>query len=234
MIMSRIIGHRGCAGHAPENTCAGIRDAARVGVNWIEADVALLDDGTVVLFHDDTLDRCTNLSGFVHEKNWTEILQADVGLWFDDGRFVGERVPLLSDAIICAKALGLGFNIELKTHRGEGDALANAVAETILKSDHGDLLVSSYDAVALTSFRTCAPNLPIGVIYDELPKKWENSFDAKSVHLWQKNLTQKSLDHLKALGCDVYAFSVNDKAEAERLWGMGVDGVFSDFPDRLL
>ncbi|SCA57741.1 putative Glycerophosphoryl diester phosphodiesterase [Candidatus Terasakiella magnetica] len=232
MLMAPIIGHRGCAGHAPENTLAGIRDAERVGCRWVEADATLLADETVVLFHDDTLDRCTDKSGFIREIDWIEALKLDAGRWFGDGRFVGERIPLLSDGIDCCRALKLGFNIELKTHRGEGEHLGQAVAAQLSSTEN--ILVSSYDQNALTSFRKTQNDCPLGIIYDDLPKDWIKLADdlkAASIHLWAKHLSKEAIDEVKATGRDVYVFTLNDRLEAKRLWAMGVDGVFSDLPD---
>lgn len=233
--MAQVIGHRGCAAHAPENTLAGIRDAARVGCSWVEADATLLADDTVILFHDDTLDRCTDGSGFIREQTWEQALQLDVGRWFDDGRFVGERMPLLRDAINCCRALKLGFNIELKTHRGEGKLLGEAVAR-ILGPDPVDLLVSSFDESALIHFRRLNNNCPLGIIYDCLPDDWlklAQDLRAQTIHLWAEQLTPSMIEEVKQSGRELYVFTVNERMAAERLWAMGVDGLFSDYPDRI-
>ncbi|WP_167730208.1 glycerophosphodiester phosphodiesterase family protein [Terasakiella sp. SH-1] len=233
--MAPIIGHRGCAGHAPENTLAGIRDAARVGCTWVEADATLLADETVVLFHDDTLDRCCcDASGFIREQNWKDAITLDAGYWFDDGRFVGEHIPLLRDAVSCCQALDLGFNIELKTHRGEGEHLGARVAELLKES--GKYLVSSYDVGALKAFHKQKPACPLGIIYDDLPQDWRvlaDELEAVSIHLWSKHITQEVIDQVKATGRELYVFTVNEKKQAEKLWALGVDGLFSDLPDQL-
>ncbi len=229
MQMAPVIGHRGCAGHAPENTLAGIRDAARVGCDWIEADATLLADGTVVLFHDDTLDRCTDGTGFIRRQNWTDLVPLDAGGWYGDGRFVGERVPLLSDALACCKALGIGFNIELKIHQGEGRELVRVVSKVITDCDHGPLLVSSYDHDALGETHE---DILKGALFDRLPEDWQK-VECNTVHLWSQNVVEDHVRNVKAAGKEVYVFTVNDKAEAKHFYDMGVDGVFSDYPDRL-
>ncbi len=236
MKMASVIGHRGCAAHAPENSLAGIRDAARVGCRWIEADATLLADGTVVLFHDDSLDRCTNGSGFIRELDWKQAIQLDVGQWFGDGRFVGERMPLLGDALACCRALNLGFNIELKTHRGEGEQLGQAVAD-IVGEETNNILVSSFDQAALIGFRQKNTHCPLGIIYDELSQNWEQQADdlnVASIHLWEYPLTKETIEAVKQSGRDLYVFTINDRRAAKRLWAMGVDGVFSDYPDTVL
>ena len=77
MRMSKLIGHRGLAATAPENTLAGIRQAADQGLEWIEVDATLLGDGTCVLFHDRTLTRTTNRQGRLRSLTLTELSQID-------------------------------------------------------------------------------------------------------------------------------------------------------------
>jgi glycerophosphoryl diester phosphodiesterase len=101
----RVIGHRGAAGHAPENTLASFAKAAALGVRWVEFDVRLTGDGALVVFHDDTLERTTDGSGRVTDSTWAQINKLDAGAWF--GRaFAGERVPALEDALTELERLG--------------------------------------------------------------------------------------------------------------------------------
>ena len=81
----QIIGHRGCAGYAPENTLEGIHTAADMGIEWVEFDVKLTKDQVPILFHDETLDRTTNSSGEVKDLTLSEIKELDAGSYFADG-----------------------------------------------------------------------------------------------------------------------------------------------------
>src|ERR1700675_1784021 len=107
-----VIGHRGAAAHAPENTLAGLRRAKALGCGWVEFDVRLTGDGALVLCHDPLLDRTTSGSGPVSAKSLAAIRQCDAGSWFAPS-FAGERVPTLDEALLLAAELDLGANVEI-------------------------------------------------------------------------------------------------------------------------
>jgi glycerophosphoryl diester phosphodiesterase len=83
--LPKIIGHRGAADYAPENTIEGIHTAADMGVEWVELDVKLTKDQVPVLFHDETLERTTNSAGNVRDFTLSELKELDAGSWFSDG-----------------------------------------------------------------------------------------------------------------------------------------------------
>src|SRR5690625_6609337 len=93
-----IIAHRGASGNAPENTLAAFQLAVEEGADGIELDVHLSKDGELVVIHDDTLDRTTNGTGRVQDKDLDELKTYDAGSWFDS-KFASERIPLLQEVI---------------------------------------------------------------------------------------------------------------------------------------
>ena len=101
----RVLGHRGAAGYAPENTIASIRYAAQLGVKWVEVDVRLTFDEVPVVFHDDKLGRTTNGRGSLSKKLLAEISVLDAGSWFGSP-FVGQRIPTLLDVLDEIASLG--------------------------------------------------------------------------------------------------------------------------------
>src|SRR5690606_29353427 len=100
-----------------ENTLAGFRKAAALGVRWIEFDVRLSADGECVLLHDDTLDRTTNGRGRADLLSLSELRRLDAGSWFG-AEFVGERIPTLDETIRLCSELGLAANVEVKPGPG--------------------------------------------------------------------------------------------------------------------
>src|SRR5579864_389838 len=140
-----VIGHRGAAASAPENTLAGLRRGKALGCAWVEFDVRLTGDGALVLCHDPRLDRTTSGSGLVSAKSLAAIRELDAGSWFDPS-FAGERVPTLEEGLSLAAELDLGANIEMKSDRGREYATAAAVAASLQRlSGRGPvLLVSSF------------------------------------------------------------------------------------------
>src|SRR5438876_1536902 len=140
-----VIGHRGAAAYAPENTLAGLRRAKALGCAWVEFDVRLTGDGALVLCHDPGLDRTTSGSGLVSAASLAAIRECDAGSWFDPS-FAGERVPTLDEGLSLAAELGLGANIEIKSDRGREYATAAAVAAVVQRRSGRSpaVLVSSF------------------------------------------------------------------------------------------
>ncbi len=117
--LAPVIGHRGAAARAPENTLAGLRRAKDLGCSWVEFDVRLTGDGALVLCHDARLDRTTTGQGRVSAHRLSAIRCFDAGAWFAP-EFAGGAVPTLEEALLVAAELGLSVNIEIKADRGQG------------------------------------------------------------------------------------------------------------------
>src|SRR5438094_7725558 len=100
-----VIGHRGAAEHAPENTLAGLRRAKQLGCAWVEFDVRLTGDGALVLCHDGRLERTTTGRGRLSAQSLGAIRRCDAGSWFAP-EFAGEIVPTLDEALLLAAKLG--------------------------------------------------------------------------------------------------------------------------------
>ena len=127
-----VIGHRGAAAAAPENTLASLRKAKELGATWVEFDVKLTRDGHPVLFHDDRLDRTTSGQGEVALTTLAQLRKLDAGAWFAPA-FEGERVPSFADALALCAELGLGINVELKPCPGREADTARVALETLLE-----------------------------------------------------------------------------------------------------
>jgi len=234
---SRVIGHRGAATHVPENTLAGIRWAAANNISWIELDVSVLKDGTPVMFHDDTMERTSNGMGRLRKKTWPEIRDLDAGSWFSDA-FKGERIPHLEEALVLVKNLGLGLNLELKTHDKtdlEHQALVSSVVPLLTKHSFvgSNLLVSSFDHAALRHFHKEMPDAAIGVLYWKLKEDWldvAKSLDAISVNAAYQHLTEPQARAIEAAGYELYVYTPTTPADVAHMWSWGLDGVFADDP----
>ena len=129
--LPRVIGHRGAAAVAPENTLASLRRAKELGAGWVEFDVKLTRDGAAVLIHDERLERTTDGRGEVARTTLAELRKLDAGAWFDPA-FAGERVPTLGDALALCGELGLGINVEVKPCPGREAETARVAVETLL------------------------------------------------------------------------------------------------------
>src|SRR6266581_5777671 len=230
-----VIGHRGAAARAPENTLAGLRHAKALGCAWVEFDVRLTGDGALVLCHDPLLDRTTTGSGLVSAKSLAAVRECDAGSWFDPS-FAGERVPTLDEGFLLAAELDLGANVEIKADRGREYATAAAVAATLqrLRGRTSAVLVSSFLPSALAALRGLAPEIPRGVLFRFIPRGWAElalRLGCAMIGADQRRLRPRHVAAMCGAGYRLAAFTVNDPARARLLFDWGVASVFSDTPD---
>ncbi|RFU23775.1 hypothetical protein B7463_g12563, partial [Scytalidium lignicola] len=158
---TRIAGHRGYSSAAPENTLAAFRKAREIGGKGVtcETDLALTRDGELILIHDETVDRTTNGHGLVCNMDYSEIAKLDAGRWFD-ATFTGERIPLLRDALLLARELGIIYQLELKIYNRNNEIFPKLRA-LINELQCADLLqFSSFDFVQLRALKEAIPDVP--------------------------------------------------------------------------
>jgi glycerophosphoryl diester phosphodiesterase len=148
--LPKIIGHRGCAAYAPENTLVGIHTAADMGVEWVELDVKLTKDQVPILFHDELLERTTDGTGEVKDHTYAQLKELDAGLWFGDS-FFDTRIPTLEQAIDVLIERDLGVNIEIKPCPGRERETAEVALDLLASvwDDHSRMLISSFQHVSL-------------------------------------------------------------------------------------
>jgi len=237
--LPRVIGHRGAAAVAPENTLAGLRAAAECGVSWVEVDVRLTADDGLVLIHDDTLDRTTDGSGPVRAASLAGVRALDAGAWFSSA-FAGEKVPTLEEAIALLATLDLRVNLEMKADAGDEAATGAALAGALRASwpaDREPPLISSFRYDCIAAFAAAMPELPLAFLMNWSHKDWgtrRTLLDWRAIHCSQHRLTRQRVAVLKQSGLPVAAYTVNTARRAKTLFGYGVDAVFSDDPGALL
>ena len=217
-----VIGHRGAAGLAPENTLASFSQAVHLGVDAVELDVHRSADGHLVVLHDERVDRTTNGKGQVAATTLAALRRLDAG--------GGERIPTL-DEVLEALPARIAVNIELK-----GRGTAAPVARTVT-GRRRPLLVSAFDHAELARFHGLCPAIPCA----PLLAQWRRGVldTARTLGAWSVNLANRIADTatvsaVRESRCLCLVYTVNDAERAAALRTMGVAGVFSDFPDRLL
>lgn len=235
-----VIGHRGAARHAPENTLAGLRAAASLGVTCVEFDVRLTRDGVPVLFHDETVERTTNGRGRLGALTPAQIRRLDAGAWFGP-RFTGEPVPTLAQAIAVLAESGLAANIELKPDEAQGAATARAVL-AVLRTEwpctRPRPLLSSFDWSALATLLAEDAAWPRGLLIRNPHQPdwhaWATRVGAAAVHCGARGLDYAGVETLQAAGLPIAVYTVNDARRGQSLWKWGVSAIFTDDPPRLL
>ncbi|NQV55580.1 MAG: glycerophosphoryl diester phosphodiesterase [Rhodospirillales bacterium] len=235
--MPKIIAHRGACGSAPENTLASISRAIELGAEAMEFDATISRDGHAILLHDFDVDRCSDGHGPVVLKTLDEIATLDAGGWFAP-EFKGERIPLLSDALELVASNGVVLNLEIKPTLGWEEPTARAVAATLKRvwPAGAPILVSSMSPLALDIFHDLMPHISLGLIVDAVPEQWRQRLDRHgcvSLHCHHAFATKELADAVHDGGYRLYVFTVNETARAEALFAMGVDAIFTDYPERM-
>jgi glycerophosphoryl diester phosphodiesterase len=231
--LPRVIGHRGAAAVAPENTLASLRRAKELGAAWVEFDVMLTRDGAAVLMHDERLGRTTDGRGEVARIALAELQQLDAGAWFDPS-FAGERVPTLADALALCGALGLGINVEIKPCPGREAETARVAVETLLEhwpEDRPAPLISSFAPVCLAVARDLAPAMPRGYLAGRLPARWQEqleTYGCSTLHLNDRRTSARQRAAVLAAGVPLVLYTVNDPRRARELLETGVAALFTD------
>lgn len=227
--------HRGASAIAPENTIAAFRAAAEQGARWVELDVALLADGTLVVIHDDSVDRTTSGTGNLGSLTRADLDRLDAGSWFH-AQYAGERLPTLEETVAVLGELGLGANVEIKQHKHHKslDQLVRAVQQAISqRPPEMQIMISSFDPEALAAMHVMEPDLEMAMLWSELPPDWEErlaAIPATTIHLNYKALSVGFLERARARGIKVRAWTSNDPVELMSFWRAGLTGVITDNP----
>ena len=223
-----LIGHRGARGLAPENTLRALEAGIQAGAPWLEFDVQRHPSGELVLLHDLTLDRTTSGRGLLGDWSWEELRRLDAGQ--------GEILPTLDEALDLIDQRAR-INIELKTWDGTAAAVAAVLRERVEAGwPVEQFLVSSFHLPELFEFRQLAPEFAVGALLCGVPLDWAgcaSELQAASLNLSAEFVDARLVADAKARGLEVYVYTVNDLDEYRRLAALGIDGVFTDYPDRL-
>lgn len=217
-----MIGHRGAAGHAPENTLGSFARALEIGVDMIELDVHLSGDNKLMVIHDEALERTTDGTGMVGDFTAAELEAFDAGS--------GERIPTLDEVFDLAAGRCL-INIELKG-KGTDEALFSFFRDRSSKK----VLVSSFDWEMLKTCRRLLPALklaPLTDVSDDLVLAKALELGAWSVNVSQDGISTEFVAKAHKDGIKVYVYTVNKPENIDNVRKLAVDGIISDYPDRL-
>lgn len=222
-----VIGHRGASGYCAENTLSSIRHALALGADGVEFDVRALGRHLIVL-HDDTLDRTTDGTGRYDDHDWATLREFKTA--------AGEPIPLLEEALLAALPAGI-INVELK----DPSAADRLIDYLSAECEHGRieaerLLLSSFDTSATATLAARRGDMRLGILYDDgdfdAALERARAQDAWSLHLPLAALESSIIARAHADGLRVLVYTVNTHADLARCHDLGVDGVFSDYPDR--
>lgn len=229
-----VVAHRGASGHAPENTLAAFQRAVELGATFIETDLHATRDGHFVAIHDDTVDRTTNGSGEVKKFTLDELRKLDAGLWFDRD-FLGERVPTLEEILEFSRKNDVVFYLELKHAAVTG--MDHALAAVLRKAQGAPrTVVISFDPATLAPLRRIEPSIMTGLLVEEpTPGCIQTALDLGARQLCPGFLgvSAELVEQAHRADLHVVTWTVNMVEEMRSMISVGVDGIMTDFPDRL-
>lgn len=223
-----VIGHRGAMGYETENTLASVQKALDLGVDMIEIDVFNIKSGETVVFHDERLERLSNAGGNIEEYYVADLRQVIL-----DGN---HKIPLLQEVLrlINNKVI---LNIELK---GDGTAnrvnhITNVYIEKMGWSKE-NIVISSFNWEELREMRELNPDIAIAVLTEEDPLKAidiAKELNAVAINPWYKTLSAENVSKIQEEGFKVFTYTVNEPEAIAEVISFGVDGIFTDYPDRV-
>jgi len=221
-----IISHAACAGHAPENTLAGIRKAIELGSEAIEIDVQASSDDEPVLMHDLTVDRTTKGAGEVAKLTLDELRALDAG---------GEPVPTLAEVLAITRGKVL-LVMEIK-QPGIEEHVKRVVEETDALAD---VMVWSFFPPALSGMRAAEPRIPAALLVAaQLLPKWADmraqalKLGVQGVSVFHSGITEEIAEDCRRSGLALYSWTADSDQEIARLLELDVDGICSNYPDRV-
>jgi len=222
------IGHRGAKGYEPENTLVSFQKALEMKVDGIELDVHLSSDGELIVIHDESIDRTTNGKGLVQNLSFQEIKS-----FLIEGKY---KVPRLQEVFDIVDR-NCFINIELKgsgTEKPVLELIERYVLEKNWNYDH--FLVSSFNWDMLQDVRFLNPRIPIGVITDssvEQALAFAKKIKAYSIHPDFQLLSKENVALVQENGFEVFPWTVNSKDDIQKIKSFNVNGIISDFPDKI-
>jgi glycerophosphoryl diester phosphodiesterase len=230
------IAHRGASGHAPENTMAAFRLAIEQGADAIELDVHQTADGHLVVLHDFSLKRTTGDPRSVKQAPLFEIKKLDAGAWWSR-MYRGESVPALQEVLELTHGR-IPLHIELKRGSPFYPMIEVRLIELIRRMKaHAWVTVSSFDEHALRILRDHDPKLALGLLTRlRQPKPilyMARELSVRSLHISTRRFSPALLQRAQAFGLPVYVYTINQPAAMREYIQLGVNGLFTNYPDRL-
>ena len=222
------IGHRGARGYEPENTLIGFQKALALIVDQIELDIHSSADGEIMVIHDETIDRTTNGNGYVNSFTRLELQQFQI----EGQQYIPTLIEVLN--LIDRKC---SINIEIKSN-GLANKLVGIIEQYVTEKQwkYSDFIVSSFEWDNLEKVRLLNPSIPIAVLTEtsiEDALAFAKKIKAQAINPDFQLLSIENVSQMQQAGFQVFPWTVNEIEDIKRIQSYKVDGIISDFPDRL-
>ncbi len=224
----QVIGHRGARGHLAENTLPSIDKALNLGVDGVEIDIFRCASGELIVFHDQTLEKLTNATGYIEQLDLDSIRKIEV--------LDGFTIPTLEEVMNLIDGR-VTLNIELK---GTQTAiLTDSLLQAYFKQGTwtpDKILISSFNWKELQLFYQINTEVPIAVLTEDDPLDAipvALSLNAVAINPNHKSLNQFNVEKMKQAGFQILPWTVNQPEDIAAMIDLGVDGIITDFPERV-
>jgi glycerophosphoryl diester phosphodiesterase len=239
-----VIAHRGASAYAPEHTFPSWDLALELGADYIEQDLQMTRDGVLVVMHDPTLDRTTSGTGAVIAHTIQQIKQLDAGSWFGP-KFAGTEVPTLREVF---ERYGRQANYYIETKNpeqapGMEEKLIALIDEFGFRNPavrKWQILIQSFSRDSLLKMKQMDEELPLIQLIEKEYDSAQIRDRLRDIHTYAIGIGPSCVsvdaalvDAAHAQGLVVHPYTVNEELEMKRLIALGVDGAFTDYPDRL-
>ncbi|MEZ4969493.1 MAG: glycerophosphodiester phosphodiesterase family protein [Flavobacteriaceae bacterium] len=222
-----VIGHRGAMGHETENTLASIQKAMDLGADMIEIDVFKIKSGETVVFHDKKVEKLTDSVGNIEDYNFEDLQKLTL---------VGNhKIPTLQDVLnLIDKS-----TVKYRTQRLNTADRVNFIINYYIKEKGWSMdkfIISSFKWDELKTMRTLNAEVPIAILISGDPLKAldvAHDLNAAAINPYYKDLTLENVNAIKEAGFKIYPWTVNEPEEIDAIEKLGVDGIITDYPERI-
>lgn len=232
----KIYAHRGSSGTHPENTIAAFRATAKLPVHGVEFDVHMTKDHELVVIHDETINRTSNGAGFIKDLTLAELKEFDFGSWFSP-KFKKETIPTLREVLYVFKDTEHHLNIELKSDVFPYEGMEQAIIQML--NDYrleARVVISSFNHEMIRDFKQLASPIETAILFMEVmiePHKYAEKVGADAIHAFFPTVLRQMGAEAIASGKKVRVFTVNEEKYADTLKQIGVDAIFTDYPEKM-
>lgn len=228
--------HRGASGYYPENTMLSFKKAVDMGCTGIETDVQMTSDGTLVIMHDEMVNRTTDGVGLIKDHTYSELRKLDAGSWLSKD-FAGEKIPSVEEFIEFIKDKQVIVNFEIKSGIILYDGIEQKLIDMIYKYGIQDkVILSSFNHYSMVTCKEIDKNILTGLLYVAglyHPERYAKYVGADALHPNFYSMKKEIIDDIKKENIAINTYTVNDVEYMKYFVKMGIDGIITNYPDKL-
>jgi glycerophosphoryl diester phosphodiesterase len=228
--------HRGASGEYPENTMLAFEKAVEMGCDGIETDVQLTKDGVLVLCHDELLDRTTDGTGLLAERTYEELNKLNAAAQWE-GKYSNIKIPTLDELLEFSRDKSILVNLEIKNSVIDYKNIEKMIIDKIYNYKIQDrVIISSFNHYSIARCRAIDSSIKLGVLYcSKLYEPWNyaKQVGADALHPLFYTLDEQDIKAIKKAKLSINTYTVNEEKYMRQLIALGIDGIITNYPDKL-